>query len=219
MDTSVISAVLKRCCCSFTHKKKHNAAAVNSARHIWENLRRIKRLNNSILITVRSPTCRLPPPIHPARGILGCLKSATPDKLCQELRFMGWCSMTFTAVKCFGSMGFPVSLTDTSRSPMSCQVPGYSLSTPEFAVAELPQLLHSCCKFALLAEISSSFWYTAECPSIETIMCLQDNMGLMCLTGKLSGFRYKWFVITTMCLYDTLSSCANVAGTRSMLGL
>ena len=59
-----LSPEWKRCCCSFTHKKKYNAGAVNQARHIWENLRRIKRLSNSIIITV----CSL------ARGLTSCLK-------------------------------------------------------------------------------------------------------------------------------------------------
>lgn len=44
---------------SFTHEGNFHPDALNSVVHIWENLRRIKRLNNSIIISYDLQTCQV----------------------------------------------------------------------------------------------------------------------------------------------------------------
>jgi len=39
-------------CCSFTHRQEYSPDAIYQALHMWENLRRIGRLSNAIIISV-----------------------------------------------------------------------------------------------------------------------------------------------------------------------
>ena len=44
---------------SFTHNSEYNKEAIHPARHLWQNLREIDRLNNTIIITYDLHTCQV----------------------------------------------------------------------------------------------------------------------------------------------------------------